>query len=111
MSEIVAEGADKTIQRIENHLNNLAASKIYLSIDIDVIDPKLAPGTGVPVPNGIDKNMLLRFIDVIANTGRVRGAELVEVNPTLDDQSNTTTLLAVEIVDYLVKKILENRIV
>ena len=55
--------------------------------------------------------MLLRFIDVIANTGRVRGAELVEVNPTLDDQSNTTTLLAVEIVDYLVKKILENRIV
>lgn len=105
MNEIVAEGVNKTVQRIENHLKNHEASKIYLSIDIDVIDPKLAPGTGVPVPNGIDKDMLFKFIDVIANTGRVRGAELVEVNPTLDDGNNTTTLLAIDIVDYLVNQI------
>ena len=110
MHEIVAEGIDKTIRRIEKHLKNLVASKIYLSIDIDVIDPQLAPGTGVPVPNGIDRDMLFKFIDVIINTGRVKGAELVEVNPTLDDGNNTTTLLAIDIVDYLVRKILENSI-
>ncbi|MBO7312571.1 MAG: arginase [Alistipes sp.] len=107
MNEILAEGEDKIIERIDNHINSLAVSSIYLSIDIDVIDPKLAPGTGVPVPNGIDKNLLFKFIDTIARTKKIKGAELVEVNPTIDDTNNTTTLLAIDILDYLINRIKE----
>lgn len=108
MNDIVAEGVDKISERIYSHLMNLATSKIYLSIDIDVIDPILAPGTGVPVPNGIDKNTLLKFIDVIARTKKIKGAELVEVNPTIDDKNNTTSYLAIDIIDYLISRVKEN---
>lgn len=108
MNDIVTEGIDKISERIYNHLMNLAASKIYLSIDIDVIDPQIAPGTGVPVPNGIDKHTLLKFIDVIARTKKIKGAELVEVNPTIDDENNTTSYLAIDIIDYLISKVKEN---
>lgn len=108
MNDIVAEGVDKISERIYTHLMNLATSKIYLSIDIDVIDPILAPGTGVPVPNGIDKNTLLKFIDVIARTKKIKGAELVEVNPTIDDKNNTTSYLAIDIIDYLISRVKEN---
>lgn len=108
MNDIVAEGVDKISERIYSHLMNLATSKIYLSIDIDVIDPILAPGTGVPVPNGIDKNTLLKFIDVIARTKKIKGAELVEVNPTIDDKNNTTSYLAIDIIDYLISRVKDN---
>ena len=105
MNDIVTEGIDKISERIYNHLMNLAASKIYLSIDIDVIDPQIAPGTGVPVPNGIDKNTLLKFIDAISRTKKIKGAELVEVNPTIDDENNTTSYLAIDIINYLIDRI------
>lgn len=105
MKDILSDGINNTIERIEAHLRNLAASNIYLSIDIDVVDPKLAPGTGVPVPNGIDKNMLFKFIDAIAKTGKIKGAELVEVNPKIDDSENTTTFLAIDIIEHLMEKV------
>ncbi|MBR5132340.1 MAG: arginase [Alistipes sp.] len=105
MNDIVADGVDKTVERIDKHLKNLTASKIYLSIDIDVIDPKLAPGTGVPVPNGIDKETLKKFIDVIARSKKIKGAELVEVNPTIDYACNTTSYLAIDIINYLIDRI------
>lgn len=108
MDELITNGINKTVKSIEEHLNSLKISNIYLSIDIDVIDPKLAPGTGVPVPNGLTKEAVFKVIDVIAGTGKVKGAELVEVNPTLDDDNNTTSQLAVEIIDYLIGRIINS---
>jgi arginase len=108
MQDIIRDGLGVTLQNIKRRLDNLSASSIYLSIDIDVIDPNIAPGTGVPVPNGINKDMLYQFIDVIANTGKIKGAELVEVNPTIDDDDNKTSILAIDIIEYLLMRICDN---
>ena len=110
MDNIISEGVDNIVERIGYHISNMSASKIYLSIDIDVIDPKIAPGTGVPVPNGINVETLLKFIDVIARTGKVKGAELVEVNPTIDDENGTTTILAINIIEYLITRVFKSNI-
>lgn len=107
MNDIVNEGYDNVIVRLKNILNNLSVSNIYLSIDIDVLDPKIAPGTGVPVPDGINVQQLYGLIDAIAHTGKIKGAELVEVNPMLDTEDKQTAKLAVDIINYLVSSILK----
>ena len=99
------QGLDVALQHLQSLLDRLTVSNIYMSIDIDVIDPKLAPGTGVPVPNGIDKSVLYNFLDMIANTNKVRGFELVEVNPLIDNEDNRTSILAVDIINHLISRI------
>lgn len=106
MNEIVNDGYDNVVARLKNVLNNLSVSNIYLSIDIDVLDPMIAPGTGVPVPDGINVQQLYGFIDAIAQTGKIKGAELVEVNPMLDTKDKTTSLLAIDIINNLISCIL-----
>lgn len=111
MKDIMERGLDASLQHLQSLLDKLTVSNIYMSIDIDVIDPKLAPGTGVPVPNGIDKSVLYNLLDVIANTNKLRGLELVEVNPLIDDEDNRTSILAVDIITHLIKRVSQYAIV
>lgn len=67
--------------------NNL--SNIHLSFDIDVIDPKYAPGTGVPEPNGINELKAHTIIEKVFKTGIVRSMDIVEYNPKLDSKNQT----------------------
>lgn len=56
--------------------------KVYLSIDIDGLDPKYCPNTGTPVPGGIELWEMLYLIEQIKASGReIIGADLVEVSP------------------------------
>jgi agmatinase len=56
--------------------------KVYLSFDIDGLDPKYCPHTGTPVPGGLEFNQLLAIIKVLAESGRqLVGLDLVEVTP------------------------------
>ena len=57
---------------------------LYLSIDIDVLDPAFAPGTGVPEPGGLTTRELLYFIQRIKNLKNLKMVDLVEVNPEFD---------------------------
>jgi len=57
---------------------------IHLSIDIDVVDPSVAPGTGVPEPNGITAITFLNIIDHIIRNYDVTTVDFVEFNPLLD---------------------------
>jgi len=54
---------------------------IYLSIDIDVLDPSLVPGVGTPEPGGLDWNELINFLDVINHRTNIIGFDVVEVMP------------------------------
>lgn len=101
--DIEQYGVNEIAYKIKSHINKLKTQNIYLSIDIDVLDPHIAPGTGVPVPNGINPEMLYEFTDTIINTGKVKGIELVEVNPLLDISTNPTAKLAVDIIDHIVR--------
>lgn len=69
---------------------------IYVSLDLDVLDPMYAPGVGTPIPGGLTYREAHLAAEMLAETGSVVGLDLVEVNPILD-RSNTTGDLAVEL--------------
>jgi arginase len=69
---------------------------LWLSLDLDVIDPTFAPGVGTPVMGGLNYREAHLAVELIAETGRLRGMDLVEVNPILD-RENMTGRLAVEL--------------
>ncbi len=79
---------------------------IHVSFDLDGMDPDFAPGVGTPSPGGLSYREAHLAMEMLADTGRVISAELVEVNPILD-QRNGTAKLGVELVASLLgKKIL-----
>jgi agmatinase len=70
---------------------------VYLSVDIDVLDPGSAPGTGTPEPGGILPREMLRAVRQIVGAVELVGMDVVEVSPPYD-QSETTAMLAHRIV-------------
>jgi arginase len=69
----------------------------YLSLDLDGLDPLIAPGTGAPEPGGVSYREAHLMLELIADSGRLLGLECVELNPILD-HCNRTAELAVELV-------------
>jgi agmatinase len=71
--------------------------RVYLSVDIDVVDPGMAPGTGTPEPGGILAREMLRAVRQIVGRVELAGMDVVEVSPPYD-QSEVTAMLAHRIV-------------
>ncbi|WP_096185917.1 agmatinase [Evansella halocellulosilytica] len=72
-------------------LPTLAGKAVYVTIDIDVLDPAYAPGTGTAEAGGISSKELLEAIQVIASSNiRVVGCDLVEVAPPYDHSEQTS---------------------
>ncbi|GAA5415880.1 agmatinase [Paraliobacillus ryukyuensis] len=72
-------------------LPSLAGQSVYVTTDIDVLDPAFAPGTGTAEAGGISSKELLEAIQLIANSDiNVVGADLVEVAPNYDPTEQTT---------------------
>ncbi|MBA4160092.1 MAG: arginase [Gemmatimonadetes bacterium] len=69
---------------------------IYLSLDLDVLDPMLAPGVGTPVRGGLTYREAHLAVELLAETNLLIGMDAVEVNPILDTV-NITAALAVEL--------------
>ncbi|HYH94074.1 MAG TPA: agmatinase [Candidatus Saccharimonadales bacterium] len=92
MREIEERGAEAVIaQAIEEALDG--PDHIYLSLDIDVIDPGMAPGTGTPEPGGMLTREVLRAIRQIVGATDVVGMDIVEVSPPYD-HAETTAMVA-----------------
>ena len=92
MREIEERGAEAVIaQAIEEALDG--PDSIYLSLDIDVIDPGLAPGTGTPEPGGMLTREVLRGIRQIVAAVDLAGMDVVEVSPPYD-HAETTAMAA-----------------
>lgn len=83
---------EKAIERVSRDVDG-----IYLSFDMDSLDPRHAPGVGTPVPGGLTFREAHLACEVIAETGLLIGMDMVEVNPILDVQ-NQTAILAVEFI-------------
>ena len=69
---------------------------VFLSFDIDVIDPCLAPGTGTPEAAGLLPYQALRFVRALAGLPFV-GFDVVEVSPQLDGPGGPTAILAANV--------------
>lgn len=81
-------------------LSLLASRPIYLSLDIDVVDPAFAPGTGTPEPGGISSVELLEALALLRDLSLV-GMDLVEVTPAYDS-AGITAMLAAKVIREMI---------
>ena len=67
---------------------------VHVSFDLDVCDPTIAPGVGTPVKGGLDYREAHMVMELVSDSGRLVGLDLVEVNPTLDLRNQTAEFAA-----------------
>lgn len=95
MSEIDRIGIERAMQEA---LDRVAGPGfVHVSLDLDVLDPEVAPGVGTPVRGGLSYREAHLALELVAEAGLAGSLEVVEVNPILD-RENTTAALAVELV-------------
>jgi agmatinase len=87
---------------VEETLGGLGAGPVFLTVDIDVLDPAFAPGTGTPEPGGMTTADLLWACREIGSRVELVGADVVEVIPTAVASADITALAA----DRIVREIL-----
>ena len=73
---------------------------IYLSVDIDALDPSVAPGTGMPIPGGLSNRELLKAVRMISASG-VAGFDVTEVTP-INDPANITAITGAAVVAEMI---------
>jgi agmatinase len=59
----------------------LMTERVYLTLDLDVLDPSIMPSTGTPEPGGMDWNLLLSYLKKVFQSKTVVGFDLVELAP------------------------------
>ena len=96
MTEVVARGLDACLtEAFEIALDDCDA--VFLSVDVDVVDPGMAPGTGTPEPGGLTGRQLLDAVRRIAMELPLAGVDVVEVAPPYD-HAEVTGFLANRVV-------------
>lgn len=95
MHELAAGGIDRAVAQA---LTAVGDGPAFLSIDVDVLDPAFAPGTGTPEPGGMTSIDLLRAARTVAAGLRLVGAEVVEVCPAAIGAADITALVGARIV-------------
>jgi agmatinase len=82
MQEITERGIDTVVDSVLNEIGD--AESLFLSVDIDVLDPAFAPGTGTPEPGGMTTRELLHAVRQLVLAKDLAGMEVVEVSPPYD---------------------------
>ena len=105
MSEIdergVAACMDEALERA-----NADTAGFHLSLDLDALDPRLAPGVGTPVQGGLTYREGHLVCEKASRSGRLLSIEVVELNPVLDDRNHTADLAVDLVASALGKTIL-----
>jgi len=86
-----------TIEAITDRAGHLP---VYLSIDIDVLDPAFAPGTGTPEAGGLNSRELLRILRGLTSVNLI-GGDVVEVAPPYDHAEITCIAAATVVFDLI----------
>jgi len=81
---------------------------VYVEFDMDAVSPDVAPGTGTPVPGGLSFREAHLAMEMLGDTGRVLGLDVVETNPALDVRNQTAELATGLILSLLGKRIYRN---
>lgn len=91
MGEIVARGLDAVLDEALT-IAMTDCDAVFLSVDVDVVDPGSAPGTGTPEPGGLSSRQLLDAVRRIAMEVPLGGVDVVEVSPPYDHAEITAYL-------------------
>lgn len=97
MNEIREHGIIKIMKKIKDEVQD---NNVYLTIDIDAVDPAFAPGTGVPEPGGLTSWEIMEALRSI-NLPNILAADIVEVSPPYDN-FNITSILASNILSIII---------
>src|SRR5207249_8890529 len=95
MSEIDRRGVEGVMSEALLHV--AGPGFVHVSLDMDALDPDVAPGVGTPVRGGLSYREAHLALELVAEAGIMGSLEVVEVNPILD-RRNETAQLAVELV-------------
>ncbi len=106
IDRVKAEGVDRTIAAMRQVLDGSAS--VYVTFDIDGIDPAYAPGTGTPEVGGLTSHEAQRLIRGLAGLPIV-GCDVVEVAPPYDGPGHITSLLAANLMFELLGVIAGSR--
>jgi agmatinase len=99
MHDVRDLGIDEVVKRA---VEIVGEGPVFLTVDVDVLDPAFAPGTGTPEPGGMTSGELLRAVREAAIQLELVGADVVEVIPTAVASTDITALVA----DRIVRQIL-----
>ncbi len=95
MREVDRRGIGAVAEEAVAKLQHLP--RVHVSLDMDSLDPREAPGVGTPVPGGFSYREAHLLMETIADGVRVGSIDVVEINPILDER-NRTANLAIELV-------------
>jgi arginase len=95
MSDVDRLGVERAIREALTHI--AGPGFVHVSLDMDAVDPDVAPGVGTPVRGGLSYREAHLAMELVAESGLASSLDVVEVNPILD-RENETGKLAVELV-------------
>lgn len=81
-----------TYNTLESCVRRLKNEPVYITIDLDVFDPSVFPGTGTPEPGGIDFHQMLDIIKIMSSLENVVGLDVVELSPKYDASGVSTAV-------------------
>lgn len=91
VADVDRMGIHATVSTALDRLGALPGS-LWVSVDLDVLDPLHAPGVGTPVPGGLTVREAHLALELVAASGQLAGLELVEINPIWDVANQTAEL-------------------
>ena len=91
MPDVERAGFRDCVERAVDHAAD-GVDHVYLTVDIDVVDPGFAPGTGTPEAGGVTGGQLLGAMDYLGGRSEISAVDLVEVAPRLDPTRATHRL-------------------
>jgi len=109
MNDISEQGLSAVVDEAVQH-SAADADGVFVSVDIDVVDPGLAPGTGTPEPGGLTSRQILDTVRRLGRDLEVLGADVVEVAPPYDGPGQVTAFLANRIVLEILNGMAERRV-
>jgi arginase len=87
--QILEEGVEKVIKEVSAYFKSYDA--LYISFDVDSLDPKVSEGTGTPVPGGLTPAQAEDLLTAFTELPNFRALEVTEVNPLLDCENKMAT--------------------
>lgn len=93
---------------LEQAIQSLAGRPVYFTVDLDVLDPSVFPGTGTPEPDGASFRQVMEAMESVASGCRIIGCDMVELAPTLDP-SGVSTIVACKLLRELLLTLTDAR--
>jgi len=102
-------GINSFTEKIIQFFEKSDIKDLYISIDIDVLDPSIAPGTGYAIPGGFTYREVWKILREVSKNVNIIGFDIVEISPSLDLPNNITLNVAAKIIIELMYFILSNK--